>query len=524
MYVVTSAEMAELDRRAEEEFGVPTALLMENAGRRVAEVVHAMVSPGGRRCVVLAGKGRNGGDGLVAARHLAVRGWKVDALLLAREDEIKGEARRNMTLAREAGVEVMPVTSMALAGARERLSGAAVIIDAVFGTGFHGSPMGLAAQVVEAANAASVPVVAVDIPSGVEADSGAVRGAAIAAAATVTMGWPKVGLLVYPGAARTGRLYVADIGYPTALLERFRPTTHVVTPEMVRDALPPRPADSHKGTFGRVLICAGSVGFTGAPSLCALGALRGGAGLVTLAVSAAIYPIVAGREFEAMPHPLPDEDGGVGESAWERLSALAADADVVAAGPGLGRRPGVAALVRRLLAESKIPLVLDADALNVLAGAEPAPAQSRAPKILTPHPGEMARLLPTTTAAVQEDRLRTTREAARKFAAVVALKGARTIVAAPDGQAYIVPTGNPGMATGGMGDVLTGVIAALVGQRMPLLAAAWAGAYLHGLAGDLVAEETGTAGMLAREVADAVPRARLAVQSGPVPGPIQILS
>ncbi len=524
MFVVTSAEMAELDRRAEEEFGVPTALLMENAGRRVAEVVHAMVPSGGRRGVVLAGKGSNGGDGLVAARHLAARGGKVDVLLLAREEEIKGEARRNMILAREAGVEVMAVNSMALAGARERLAGAAVIIDAIFGTGFHGSPMGLAAQLIEAANAASAPVVAVDIPSGVEADSGAIRGAAITAAATVTMGWPKVGLLLYPGAGRTGRLYVADIGYPAALMERFRPTTHVVTPEMVRDVLPPRPADGHKGTFGRVLICAGSVGFTGAPSLCALGALRAGAGLVALAVSEAIYPIVAGREFEAMPHPLPDEDGGVGESAWEGLRALAADADVVAAGPGLGRGSGVAALMRRVVTESTIPLVLDADALNVLAGTVEVLAKSKTPKILTPHPGEMATLLSSTAAAVQEDRLRAAREAARKFAAVVALKGARTVVAAPDGQAYIVPTGNPGMATGGMGDVLTGVIAALVGQRTPLLAAAWAGAYLHGLAGDLVAEETGTAGMLAREVADAVPRARLAVQRGPASGPIQILS
>ncbi len=523
MYVVTSAEMAELDRRAEEEFGVPTALLMENAGRRVADVVHAM-GAALRRCAVLAGKGSNGGDGLVAARHLAARGWKVEVLLLAREDEVQGEPRRNMTLAREAGVEIMPVNSMALAGARERLGGTGVIIDAIFGTGFHGSPMGLAAQLTEAANAAPAPVVAVDIPSGVEADSGAVRGAAINAAATVTMGWPKVGTLLYPGAARTGRLYVADVGYPAALLERFRPTTHVVTPEMVRDALPPRPPDSHKGTFGRVLILAGSVGFTGAPSLCALGALRSGAGLVTLALGETIYPIVAAREFEAMPHPLPDEDGALAESAWDRLHTLAADADIVAAGPGLSTRPGVGALVRRLLTESRVPLVLDADALNVLGGTPQALAESKVSRVLTPHPGEMARLLDSTAAAVQEDRLRTAREAARKFSAVVVLKGARTVVAAPDGQAYIIPTGNPGMATGGMGDVLTGIIAALIGQRMAPLTAGWVGAYLHGLAGDLAAEKTGPAGMLAREVAEALPRARLTVQSGAGSGPIQILS
>ncbi|MDR7465107.1 MAG: NAD(P)H-hydrate dehydratase, partial [Armatimonadota bacterium] len=503
--------------------GMSSALLMENAGRRVAEVVAGVVSPRGRRCVVLAGKGSNGGDGLVAARYLAARGWQVEVFLLAREDEVTGEPRRNLALAREAGVEVAPVVSTALAGVRERVRGADVIIDAIFGTGFRGQPMGLAAELIEVANAAAVPVVAVDIPSGVDADSGAVRGVAITAAATVTMGWPKVGLLVYPGAACVGQLYVADIGYPPALLERVRPGTRAVTAEMVREALPPRRADSHKGTYGRVLVLAGSVGFSGAPSLCALGALRAGAGLVTLAVSESIYLIVAAREFEAMPHPLPAEDGGVGESAWGRLATLAADADVLAVGPGLGRRPGVAALLRRLLAESTTPLVLDADALNVLAGAQDVLAGSRAEKILTPHPGEMARLLGSTTAAVQEDRLRAAREAARRFSAVVVLKGARTVVAAPDGQTCIVPVGNPAMATGGMGDVLTGAIAALVGQRLPLLAAAWAGAYLHGLAGDLVAEQVGPAGILAREVADALPRARAALHRGPPPGPIHVL-
>ncbi|MBI3976160.1 MAG: NAD(P)H-hydrate dehydratase [Armatimonadetes bacterium] len=523
MQVVTGAEMGELDRRAEEEFGLPRALLMENAGRRVAEVVHTIVAPAGRRCAVLAGKGSNGGDGLVAARHLAARGWRAEVLLLAREDEVRGEPRRNLSLAREAGVEVTPVTSMALAAARERLSGADVIIDAIFGTGITGAPIGLVAQVIEAANAASAPVVAVDLPSGVDADTGGVRGAAVRATATVTMGLPKVGLLLYPGAAHAGRVYVAEIGYPPALLERFRAGAAAVTPQMVRAALPPRPADSHKGTYGRVLICAGSVGFTGAPSLCALGALRAGAGLVALAVGESIYPIVAGREVEAMPHPLPDADGALTEAAWDRLGELAAEADVVAVGPGLSARPGVAALIRRLLAESRAPLVLDADALNVLGGKDEALARSAVPKILTPHPGEMGRLLGRGTEEVQRDRLGAAREAAVRFGAVVVLKGARTVVAAPEGAALIVPAGNPGMATGGMGDVLTGVIAAFVAQRVPPPAAAWMGAYLHALAGDLVAERMGAAGLLAREVADAVPRARLAVLTEPLSGPIQML-
>ncbi len=522
MQVVTSAEMAELDRRAEEEFGLPRALLMENAGRRVADVVHTYVAPAGRRCVVLAGKGSNGGDGLVAARHLVARGWRAEVLLLAREDEVRGEPRRNLSLAREASVEVTPITSMAVAAARRHLGGADVIVDALFGTGFTGAPVGLAAQMIEATNAAAAAVVAVDLPSGVDADTGAVRGAAVRASTTVTMGLPKIGLLLYPGAAHAGRVYVADIGYPPALLERFRAGAVAVTPQMARAALPPRPADGHKGTFGRVLVCAGSVGFTGAPSLCALGALRAGAGLVSLGVGETIYPIVAAHEVEAMPHPLPDADGALSEGAWGRLAELAAEADAVAVGPGLGTGTGVATLVQRLLA-GRVPLVLDADALNVLAGKEEPLARSRAQKILTPHPGEMGRLLGRSTEEVQRDRLGVAREAAARFGAIVVLKGARTVVATPDGSAFIVPAGNPGMATGGMGDVLTGVIAAYLAQKAQPAVAAWLGAYLHGVAGDLVAERLGPAGLLAREVADAIPRARLAVLTEPLAGPIQLL-
>jgi NAD(P)H-hydrate epimerase len=523
MKVVTGAEMAELDRRAEEEFGLPRALLMENAGRRTADVVHTYVAPAGRRCVVLAGKGSNGGDGLVAARHLVARGWRAEVLLLAREDEVRGEPRRNLSLAREAGVEVTPITSMALVGAREHLGGADVIVDALFGTGFKGKPMGLAAQMIAAANGAAAPVVAVDLPSGMDADTGAVPGAVVHATATVTMGLPKVGLLIYPGAAHAGRIYVADIGYPAALLERFKSGAAVVTPQMARAALPARPADGHKGTFGHVLVCAGSVGFTGAPSLCALGALRAGAGLVSLAVGESIYPIVAGRAVEAMPHPLPDADGALSEHAWSRFAELAAEADVVAVGPGLGTGPGIVALVQRLLRDVRIPLVLDADALNVLAGKDEPLTRSKAQKILTPHPGEIGRLLGRSTEEVQRDRLGVAREAAARFGAVVVLKGARTVVATPEGAAMIVPAGNPGMATGGMGDVLTGVIAAYLGQKAPPLVAAWLGAYLHAVAGDLVAERLGPAGLLAREVADAIPRARQAVLTEPLAGPIQLL-
>ncbi|MDR7491927.1 MAG: NAD(P)H-hydrate dehydratase [Armatimonadota bacterium] len=521
MRVATAAEIREIDRRAEEEYGLPGPVLMEQAGRRAAEVVRREV-PAARRCVVLAGKGRNGGDGLVASRHLAAAGWRVEVLLAAREEELGPDIRQTLIRARAAGVEVMPVTSPALAGAEALLSTADVILDALFGTGFRGTLVGIAARLVEAANAAPAPIVALDIPSGVDADTGAVRGPAITARTTVTMGLPKVGLLLYPGAGRAGRVVVADIGYPRPLLEDPGLRTLVVTPTMVAAHLPARPPDAHKGTFGRVVVVAGSVGFTGAPSLCALGALRVGVGLVTLAVPEPIYPIVAAREVEAMPSPLPGNDGAVGEGAWERVRELAAGAEVIAAGPGLSRRPAVARLVRAMVTESPLPLVLDADALNVLAEDPDALARGRASTVVTPHPGEMSRLLGLPTARIQEDRLAVAREAARRLRSVVVLKGARTVVAGPDGEAYLVPTGNPGMATGGMGDVLTGVIAGLMAQGMAPLAAAWAGAYLHGLAGDLVAKRLGQAGLLTREVADALPLARRAVLEGR-PGPLEVL-
>jgi hydroxyethylthiazole kinase-like uncharacterized protein yjeF len=522
MRAVTGAEIAEIDRRAQEDFGIARATLMEHAGRHVADVA-AAIAPGAAHCVVLAGKGSNGGDGMVAGRHLAARGWKVEAMLFGDVANLHGDARRVHDLAVQAGVRIVPIARRAIEEHRETLTRAAVIIDAIFGTGFHGAPRDDIALMIEAANEAQAPTIAVDLPSGVDADTGAVVGVAIRAEATVTMGFPKIGLLVHPGASYAGTIYVADIGYPQALASE-RGKTHLVTPEMVAGVLPPRSPDSHKGDYGHVLICAGSVGFTGAPSLCARGALRTGAGLVTLAVPAGIYPIVASREIESMPHPLAERDGAVDEGGWDTFRSLAERADVVAAGPGLSERGGAAAFVKRLAAGILLPLVLDADALNVLAGQDELLARRRAPTILTPHPGEMARLLNVETDAVQRDRLSVARGAARRLASIVVLKGARTIVATPDQEAFIIPNGNAGMATGGMGDVLTGMIAAMIGQGLEPLPAAWAAAYLHGRAGDLVAARLGNAGLLAREVADAVPLARQAVLTGADLGPVRMVS
>ncbi len=516
VYLPTSEEMAALDRRAADEFGVTTLLLMDAAGRSVAGAAVRMVSRVGARAVVVAGKGNNGGDGLVAARLLLAAGWRVTVLLLGRDADVTGDAAANLLAARRAGVEIANLDSTAVPGLRGVMAGADLIIDGLFGTGFKGPVVGLAAKTIDAINNSGRPVLAIDIPSGVLGDTGAVEGPAVHATATVTMGLPKIGLILPPGAAHAGRIWVADVGHPRRLIDSARMRTTLATRASVDAAIPVRRLDAHKGDFGRVLIVAGSVGHTGAAVLTVLGGVRAGAGLVTVGVPAAAYPIVGPAVIEGMPVPLADLDGALAPEAADQILDLAASADVVACGPGLSKLPGPAAVVRRLVAECPRPLVLDADALNILAGLAGDLPAARSPLVLTPHPGEMARLLQARTEEIQRHRLQVARVAAERFRAVVVLKGARTIVADPGGEAVVIPTGNPGMATGGMGDVLTGVIAALIGQGLTPFAASWVGAYLHGLAGDLAAAARGPAGILAREVADALPVALGAVRAGSV--------
>jgi NAD(P)H-hydrate epimerase len=450
----------------------------------------------------------------VAARVLAAAGWRVTVILLAREADVAGDAAVNLAAARRAGVEISPLDTTGTPGLRGALTGADLIIDGLFGTGFHGPVVGVAAKAIDAINNCGRPVLAIDIPSGVHGDDGAVDGAAVRADATVTMGLPKIGVILPPGAEHAGRIWVAEVGHPQRLIESAGVRTSLVTRAMVDAAIPTRRMDVHKGAYGRILVVAGAVGYTGAAVLSSLGALRAGAGLVTVGVPAAVYPIVAASIVEAMPMPLADHEGALAEDAAVQIRDLATAADVVACGPGLSRLPGPAAVVRRLVTECATPMVLDADALNVLVGATEVLRTAAAPIVITPHPGEMARLLGVKVEEVQRHRLRTARTAAERFRVVVVLKGARTVVANPEGDAFVVPTGNPGMATGGMGDVLTGVIAGLIGQRLSPLSAAWAGAYLHGLAGDLAAAARGPAGFLAREVADHLPSALRAVRAG----------
>lgn len=520
MRVATAQQIAELDRRASEEFGVPTATLMENAGRHVAQVASRLIDQrDARRVAVLVGKGNNGGDGLVAARHLRKRPVDVTAYLIGPESDLTGDAGKALEAAKDARVQIHGVAAAARPEDFEDwLDQADILVDALFGTGFRGPAREPAASMIIAANRSGKPIVAVDIPSGLNADTGRPEGPCIRAHATVTMGLPKVGLVIYPGAEYVGQLYVADIGYPKDLQDKPGGPTRLVMADMVRSRIPQRRPDSHKGTFGTVLVIAGAVGYSGAPVMTVMGALRTGAGLVKVGVPKAIYEIVASKITEGMPSPLPDEDGALAPEAVDRILDMADSATAIAVGPGLSNVQGPAEVVSALLRTTK-PLVIDADGLNVLAGKTDRLPRS-APTIITPHPGELGRLLGISAADVQKDRLQAARTAAASFRCVVVLKGARTVVALRDGEAFIIPTGNPGMATGGMGDVLTGAIASLLGQGLDPLSAAYAGAYLHGLAGDLLASDRGQVGMLATEVANYLPAAIRRVQAGQYQDPI----
>ncbi len=523
MKLVTTEQMRRIERRAVEA-GIPTILLMEHAGRAVAQVAHELLrSRGGGRVLVVCGKGNNGGDGLCAARHLQNAGVPVRVMLLARDQDLSGDALSNLRIARAAGIEVDNVVGPVDTGLRAVMGSYQLLVDAIFGTGFRGPAVGLPARAIEALNGSGVPVLSVDVPSGLEVDTGRIDGPCVRAAATVTLGFPKVGMVVYPGAEFCGRITVADLGIPRVLVEDLEIRTELATAAQVRTFLPPRAPDTHKGNYGRVLLVGGSTWFSGAPRLMALGALRAGAGLVRLVVPESIYPAVASAVVEAMPLGLPDEAGVLRAASLQTLLELVQEADVVGMGPGMTTRGDIPHLVREVLHGSPRPVVLDADGLNVLAGHPETLREARAPVVITPHPGELGRLLGVSAAEIQRGRLHAAQSASRRTGAVTVLKGARTVVAEPNGRLVVIPTGNPGMATGGMGDVLTGVIAALIAQGLGPFDAAWVGACRHGAAGDLVAASVGDRGLLAREVADAIPVAIRRIQEGTLPEPVTYL-
>ena len=521
MKALTADEMREVDRLTTERHGVPSLQLMENAGRRFFDFLRTCYGDAAAsRAAVLCGKGNNGGDGFVVARYLEEAGLKPTVFLFANQDSVRGDAAENLDRLKKSGAKIEEVAAgEQWERVRNEIPKSRLIVDALLGTGLKGKVEGLLASVITDVNKVSrdatslhpEAVVAVDSPSGLPSDGEPAEGPVVRAHATVTFTSPKIGQLVSRDAASCGKLHVRDIGSPRELVEELgKEKVRWIEPQEFRELPLVRPADSHKGRYGHVLVIAGSLGKSGAAILAGRGALRSGAGLVTVATPDAVLPAIAGAQAELMTEPLVSTKAGTIAVAngKTRLHALMAGKTVLAIGPGIGTHKETQKFVTSLARRTELPVILDADGLNAFAGRAGDLAKRKTPRLaLTPHPGEMARLLGISNAAVQADRLKMALEAAQAWRAHVILKGFHTILATPDGLALVNTTGNPGMAKGGSGDVLTGILAGTVSQ---LGVQHWErslalGVYLHGRAGDECSCERGEAGLLAGEIADTLP-------------------
>ncbi|MDX1776461.1 MAG: NAD(P)H-hydrate dehydratase [Desulfobulbales bacterium] len=506
MKLVTAEQMRGLDNAAINTFKIPSLELMENAGRRTVEVLlEKYGDPQGRQVAVFAGPGNNGGDGLVIARLLAARMARPKVFLLVPVSRLKGDAAANLARIHEFPVEIIELAGSAdLSDIQTFIADCWAVVDAIFGTGLTREVSGIFAEAIKIINKASCPVVAVDIASGLNADNGKILGSCVLADLTVTFGQAKIGQAVYPGRDCTGLLKVVDIGIPDKAVAETRISTELLGRE-VGKFLPARIPSAHKGTYGHLLVLAGSLGKTGAAILCGLGALRSGTGLVTLCVPYDLNNIIETSLWEAMTIPLQStareffsiEDYRVIQDALFGKQALSI-------GPGIGTAAETSELMIELYLETQIPMVVDADGLNILAADPEILKKAAGPRILTPHPGEMARLTGLTNKEIQENRLEVARDFANTFNVYVVLKGADTLVADPAGRLAINATGNPGMACGGMGDVLTGIIGGFLAQGLSPWQASCLGVYSHGLAADSLSAEAG-AGYLASEVAHEIP-------------------
>lgn len=508
MKILDAKTMQDLDRVTTERYGVSGLQLMENGGRGVAEVVKRVLAASmDRRVTVVTGKGNNGGDGYVTARHLKNSGCGVTVFSLAPVEELNGDAALNAQAWIKMGGEVRTIKSEEdVKACASSFRHSTVIVDAIFGIGLSSPVKGLAAKVIELMNGADKKVVAVDVPSGIDATTGAVLGCAVRASVTATMALPKIGLYTYPGREYAGRVEIVDIGLPAQLLTDRRIRCNLLTSEDVRGFLRPRPRDTHKSACGHLLVVAGSPGKTGAAYMTAMGAMRAGAGLVTLGLPRGLNAVMEAKTTEVMTEPLPESgDGSFDESSFEAIQRIAEGKTAIAVGPGLGKSNGAHKLMERMLREIEAPFVIDADGLNAFIGRLHIIKDSKHPRVLTPHPGEAARLLPASTSEIQDDRIEAASAIAAMSGAVVVLKGASTVIATPKGEIYINPTGNPGLATAGTGDVLAGMIGGLMVQGYPPIEAACIAVYAHGLAADKIKEARGEAGMIATDLLPAIP-------------------
>jgi NAD(P)H-hydrate epimerase len=526
MKVVTSEEMRLIDKKTIEGYGVTGVVLMERAGLSVASRLKEIF--GRKKVFVVSGSGNNGGDGFVVARSLHKEGWDVKVFLTARPEDLKGDALLQYYVAIKFGVNVFPIKEL-LTHHSSLITKHLIFVDAILGTGLSKNVTGMLSEVIRFLNNSNIPIISVDIASGISSDNGQIMGEAIRADYTVTFGLPKRGHLLYPGAQYSGELFIEDIGFPEELLRSDRLNVELLIKNEVFPLLPERQRYSYKGDYGHVLIVAGSKGKTGAAFMAAKSCLRSGAGLVTIGVPESLADIFQSRVTEEMTLILPDKGNGTlsGKASQVILNFLNEKADVIAIGPGIGVSADTKKLVKTLLKNCVSPLVIDADGINSLQGERDVFIKSKAPIILTPHPGEMARLLNPLTppftkgrdrlatrgrggitvriSDIEKDRINVALSFAKKTGTYTVLKGVPTIIAAPDGRAYINSTGNPGMASAGTGDVLTGMIAGFLSQGIKPLHASILGVFMHGLAGNIAASEKGEHSLIATDIIDKIP-------------------
>ncbi len=521
MTIVTPSQMRDLDNDAINRYGIPGIVLMENAAIKVVEEIGKTAGRfAGLKAAVFAGGGNNGGDAFAVARHLMNKGSIVKVFIIAARSSISGDALTNLNILQKMGAEMFEISNgNCSAEIHTALGNADIVIDGIFGTGLKGDIGGTAKQIIEKINLSGKPVIAIDIPSGIDGGTGRICGLCTNAVKTVTFGFPKIGLLVHPGCEHTGELVVADISIPASAVGSAGIKSWLIDADMVSRLFESdtRSRDSNKGDYGKVLLIAGSRGMTGAGCLAAEAALRSGAGLVYAAVPASESAVFNSALKEMIVIPVDDKamPGYMPSEATDMLPELLKGKTVVAAGPGLSMSKGTGEFIAALVERCDVPLVLDADALNVIAANKAILRKLKPGTVLTPHPGEMARLTGKASGEVQADRIRTALDFAAEWGVIVVLKGARTIISCPDGSYYINPTGNPGMATGGAGDVLAGMIAGFAAQwcrdrqdRTRMLAnAAIAAVYLHGLAGDLAVGDLGEYSMIAGDILRYLPHA-----------------
>jgi hydroxyethylthiazole kinase-like uncharacterized protein yjeF len=506
MKVVSPTEMKEIDRKAIFDVGIPGCVLMENAGRGIVQIIKDKFKElDNLKVAIVCGRGNNGGDGFVIARWLKNQGAEPHIFLLGNKEDVKGDAKTNLDIILKMGFKIREIKKSKDIPKFNQFD---LLVDAIFGTGFKGSVEGIPKEVIDSMNNAGIPILAVDVPSGLDASNGGVEGSCIKAAFTCTMALPKRGLLLYPGREYTGELHVIDISVPRELYGEIN--LELLESTEMRLLLPKRPPDGHKGSFGRIFMLAGSVGMTGAACLSSMAALRIGAGLVFLGIPESLNSILEEKVTEVITKPLPEtESKTFGLAAFDLICDEFSESDVLVMGPGLGRHEETAGLIRKILPKISVPTIIDADGINNLTLDDLKAVKG--PIMITPHPGELSRLMGRSVKEIQRDRIEAAKSTAKELGLPVVLKGASTIIAVPDGKTYINPTGNSGLATAGSGDVLTGIIAGLLAQGLSLADAARLGVYIHGLAGDIAADKKTEYGMIASDVLEAIPEAIVAL-------------